>query len=139
MSKIKQEYKNHAALRFETLPGEQSQIDWGYLGEIHDIELNRSVKLYCFFIILGYSRTLYAEVFDNMRLNNFLLGHNNAFKYFGGYTRELLYDNLKSVVIKRALVAKDSEFNKRFMGFAGFYGFKPVLCSPYKPNTIIFP
>ena len=21
------------------------------------------------------------------------------------------------------------------MDFAGFYGFKPVLCRPYKPNT----
>jgi hypothetical protein len=39
------------------------------------------------------------------------------------------------VVIKRALRAKDSEFNKKFMDFAGYYGFSPILCRPYKPNT----
>ncbi|MCE3238139.1 MAG: Mobile element protein [Gammaproteobacteria bacterium] len=122
-------------MRFETLPGEQAQVDWGYLGEIYDREEKRTVKLYCFLMILGYSRMLYVEEFENMRFENFLKGHNHAFRYYGGYTRELLYDNLKSVVIKRALLAKDSNFNKKFMDFAGFYGFKPILCRPYKPNT----
>lgn len=135
VAKVKKEYRTQAIMRFETLPGEQSQVDWGYLGEIYDQNLNRTIKIHCFFMILGYSRMLYAEVFENMRLENFLLGHNNAFSYFKGYTREILYDNLKSVVIKRALLAKHSEFNKKFMDFAGFYGFKPSLCRPYKPNT----
>jgi len=63
------------------------------------------------------------------------MGHNNAFKYFGGHTKEILYDNLKSVVIKRAIRAKESKFNKKFMDFAGYYGFNPILCRPYKPNT----
>ena len=65
-------------------------------------------------MILGYSRMLYVEVFESMRFENFLQGHNNAFTYFGGYPREILYDNLKSVVIKRALSTKNSDFNKNF-------------------------
>ena len=63
------------------------------------------------------------------------MGHNLAFEYFGGYTREILYDNLKSVVIKRAFKQKDSEFNKRFTEYAGFYGFKAILARPYRPQT----
>lgn len=127
--------QKQAVLRFETLPGEQAQVDWGYFGEIYDQEQKRRIKLYCFFMILGYSRTLYIEFFERAHIENFLIGHNNAFKYFGGYTKEILYDNLKSVVIKRALRAQESEFNKKFMDFAGYYGFNPILCRPYKPNT----
>lgn len=131
----KKELKKKAVLRFETLPGEQAQVDWGYFGQFYDQREKRWIALNCFFMILGYSRTLYIEFFQRADLINFLKGHNHAFKYFGGYSREILYDNLKSVVIKRKLRAKDSEFNKKFMDFAGYYGFKPILCRPYKPNT----
>jgi transposase len=131
----KKEQRKQAVLRFETLPGEQAQADWGYFGEIYDQEQKRRIKLYCFFMILGYSRALYIEFFEKAHITNFLIGHNNAFKYFGGYTKEILYDNLKSVVIKRALRSQESEFNKKFMDFAGYYGINPILCRPYKPNT----
>ena len=86
-------------------------------------------------MVLGYSRYKYIEFFTTQNTAAFLKGHNNAFKYFKGYTKEILYDNLKSVVIKRLLKTKDSVFNKKFMDFAGYYGFKPILCRPYKPNT----
>jgi hypothetical protein len=86
-------------------------------------------------MVLGYSRMKYVEFFTNQNTTSFLKGHNNAFKYFGGSCKEILYDNLKSVVIKRRLQQKDSEMNKRFIDFSGFYGFKPVLCRPYRPQT----
>lgn len=135
VSGIKKIYRTDAVMRFETLPGQQGQVDWGHFGEIYDIELKKTVKVYCFFMILGYSRMKYIEYFTNQDTTSFLKGHNNAFKYFSGYPREILYDNLKSVVIKRRLSQKDSEMNKRFMDYAGFYGVNPVLCRPYRPQT----
>lgn len=42
---------------------------------------------------------------------------------------------MKQVVIKRLLKQSDSELNKQFEDFAGFYGFKPVLCRPYRGQT----
>ena len=30
--------------------------------------------------------------------------HQNAFRYFGGYPEEILYDNMKQVVVKRLLI-----------------------------------
>ena len=132
---VKKEFSRSAVLRFETLPGQQAQVDWGYFGTLYDQMKKKMVKLYCFFMILGYSRALYIEFFPKADLYHFLKGHNNAFRYFGGYPKEFLYDNLKSVVIKRALRAQDSVFNKKFMDFAGYYGFQPILCRPYKPNT----
>lgn len=135
VSGIKRIYKTDAVMRFETLPGQQGQVDWGHFGEIYDIELNKTVKVYCFFMILGYSRMKYIEYFTNLDTRSFLIGHNNAFKYFSGYPKEILYDNLKSVVIKRMLRQKDSEMNKRFMDYAGYYGLNPILCRPYRPQT----
>lgn len=59
----------------------------------------------------------------------------NAFRYFGGYPEEILYDNMKQVVIKRLLKQEDSTLNRQFEDFAGFYGFKPILCRPYRGQT----
>jgi hypothetical protein len=39
---------------------------------------------------------------------------------------------MKQVVIKRLLKQEDSTLNRQFEDFAGFYGFKPVLGSPYR-------
>jgi len=61
--------------------------------------------------------------------------HVNAFRYLGGYPEEMLYDNMKQVVIKRLLKQADSTLNRQFEDFAGFYGFKPVLCRPYRGQT----
>ena len=114
-----------------------NRLKWtGLTWEIfYDQSTRTTTPLYCFLMILGYSRKLYIEFFTKCDLLHFLIGHNNAFNSFGGYSREILYDNLKSVVIKRAVKAGDSEFNRKFMDFAGYYGFKPILCRPYKPNT----
>ena len=39
------------------------------------------------------------------------------------------------MVIKRLLKQEDSTLNRQFEGFAGFYGFKPILCRPYRGQT----
>lgn len=132
---IKKEYKTNAVLRFETIPGEQAQVDWGYFGEFYDQDKKKFVRLCCFVMVLGFSRTRFIHFFDGDKTDKFLKGHNLAFEYFGGYPREILYDNLKSVVIKRAFKQKDSEFNKEFLSFSGYYGYKPVLSQPYRPQT----
>jgi len=132
---LKKELEKQAYLRFETLPGEQAQVDWGICEGIYDEEQKKNINVNCFIMVLGFSRAMYIDFFENQKTESFLEGHNNAFEYFGGYTKEILYDNLKSVVIKRRLKAKDSEFNKRFMDFAGYYGFLPILARPYKPTT----
>lgn len=131
----KSEYKVKATLRFETIPGEQAQVDWGYFGDFYDQDKKKIIKLCCFVMILGYSRMRFIHFFESDDSHHFLIGHNLAFKFFGGYTREILYDNLKSVVLKRAFKQVDSEFNKEFLEFSGFYGFKAILAQPYRPQT----
>ncbi len=49
--------------------------------------------------------------------------------------QEILYDNMKQVVINRALKASESEWNALFKDFYEYYGFTPRLCRPYRPQT----
>lgn len=124
-----------ATVRFETMPGKQGQMDWGFFEDHLVYEDGKWKKLYCFLMILGYSRMRYIEFVTDMSTNTLIRCHQNAFRYFGGYPEEILYDNMKQVVIKRLLKQEDSTLNRQFEDFAGFYGFKPILCRPYRGQT----
>jgi transposase len=122
-----------AVLRYETKPGVQSQVDWGELGTIEvDGKLK---KLFCFSMVLGYSRMRYVEFTLSIDTPTLIQSHLNAFIYFSGRTQEILYDDMKQVVIKRALKSSDSEWNSLFEDFFKHYGFIPRLCRPYRPQT----
>ena len=131
----KMDLDEKATVRFETMPGQQGQMDWAYFEDYTVLENGKIQKLYCFLLILGYSRTRYIEFVTDMSTNTLIRCHANAFRYFGGYPEEILYDNMKQVVIKRLLKQEDSTLNRQFEDFAGFYGFKPVLCRPYRGQT----
>ena len=115
-----------ATVRFETMPGKQGQMDWGFFEDHLVYEDGKWKKLYCFLMILGYSRMRYIEFVTDMSTNTLIRCHQNAFRYFGGYPEEILYDNMKQVVIKRLLKQEDSTLNRQFEDFAGFYGFQPI-------------
>lgn len=118
------------------MPGEQAQVDWGFFENYKVVdEYGIERKLYCFLMILGYSRMRYIEFVADMTTETLIKCHLNAFNYFGGYTNEILYDNMKQVVIKRLLKQKDSKLKQEFEDFEGFFGFKPVLCKPYRGQT----
>ena len=111
------------------------RMDWGFFEDHLVYEDGKWKKLYCFLMILGYSRMRYIEFVTDMSTNTLIRCHQNAFRYFGGYPEEILYDNMKQVVIKRLLKQEDSTLNRQFEDFAGFYGFKPILCRPYRGQT----
>ncbi len=55
--------------------------------------------------------------------------HNQAFEYFGGVPKRMVYDNLKTVV-DTIFVGKERRFNWRFLTLANHYLFEPVACTP---------
>lgn len=122
-----------AVFRFETEPGRQAQVDWADLGFVELDGTKR--RLYCFTMILGYSRAGYAEFTLSTDASSLIRCHLNAFEYFGGCPEEILYDNMKQVVVKRALRTGESEWNTLFKDFYEYYGFIPRLCRPYRPQT----
>jgi transposase len=131
----KKDLDEKATVRFETTPGLQAQVDWAFFEDHAVLEDGQAKKLYCFLIVLGYSRMRFIEFVTDMTTNTLIRCHQDAFRYFGGYPDEILYDNMKQVVIKRLLKQEESTLNQQFEDFAGFCGFKPVLCRPYRGQT----
>ena len=66
-------------------------------------------------MILGYSRMRYIEFVTDMSTSTLIRCHINAFRYFGGYPEEILYDNMKQVVVKSLKILQD------FMGTNQFF------------------
>jgi transposase len=120
-----------AFVRFETEPGEQAQMDWSDFGWVEFDGQKR--RLWCFAMVLGYSRTLYIEFSHSQNLVSLGKAHINAFRYFGGVTDTVLYDNMKTVVLSRE--GNRIHWNPQFMDFASHYGFLPKLCLPGRKET----
>ena len=124
------EKKREVFFRIETLPGEYAQVDWANCGVV---QIGNAVrKLSCFVMVLSYSRMMYLEFTLSQCMEDFLRCHINAFKFFGGVTKKILYDNVKTVVLSR--LGKDIRFNPKFMEFAGVYLFDLRLCNPGRGN-----
>jgi transposase len=119
-----------AFFRMVTLPGEEAQVDWGFFGKLRIGNALRT--LCCFVMVLGYSRGLFARFYLDAALESFLDGHVRAFDSFGGTTRTVLYDNLKSVVLER--YGDAIRFHPRLLELAGHYHFAPKPCAPYRGN-----
>ena len=133
MRPLREEQHRQAWLRFETLPGEQAQADWAHFCGFDPF--GYSHRFYCFAMLLGFSRCLYAEFTDNMDLITLLRCHQHAFEYFSGVTKTILYDNMKQVVLDRDLMTDTIYFNPKFLDFAHHYSFQPRACWPRSPQT----
>lgn len=118
-----------ATVRFETPPGHQAQVDWAHCGSFPDAS-GQLVKLYAFVMVLGFSRMLYVEFTTSMELAQLIACHLEAFTFFGGWTRELLYDNMAQVKLPGS-----SAWNPLFLDFAHHYGFVPRTCRVRRPRT----
>jgi len=132
VSPHRRQFKKEAVRRFETEPGEQGQMDWGYLGTF---ELDgQKRKVWCFAVVLGYSRYLSAHCTTSMDLETVLLGHQRCFEDLGGIPSQIVYDNMKTVVLNRE-PGGGIHYNPRFFEFANHYRFKPVVHRPYRPRS----
>ena len=119
-----------AFFELRTLPGEQAQVDWAHFGT-HAVAGGRR-SLFAFVMVLSFSRWLFVRFFYEARLPSFLAGHAEAFHFFGGVARRLLYDNLKSAVLERKGDA--IRFHPRLLALADHYGFEPRPVAPCRGN-----
>lgn len=116
-------------VRFETPPGLQAQVDfaefrlpWG--------------KRYALLVVLGYSRLLWLQYYPRQTLSVLMRGLEEAFMAFGGVPAELLFDQMKAVIIddQREVGGKLLE-NIEFVRFAAHWGFRIRACRPYRAKT----
>jgi len=116
--------------RFETPPGQQSQIDWG---QVRTDLGGRPTRLHLFVLTLGFSRRGFYWAAPDERLPQFLEAHERAFEHFGGRTREHLYDRPR--IVCRPTEAGRFAWNATFRSFADYWGFEPRVCRPYRAQT----
>jgi transposase len=116
-------------IRFETEPGEQMQVDWAVIRR-------GSNRLSVFVATLGWSRAAYVEFVTEERVETLIEAHENAFLAFGGTPREVLYDNMRTVVLERHGYGRGRHrFHPGFLDFAHHCDFRPRLCAPYRAQT----
>jgi transposase len=123
----REEGRERAFVRFETEPGEQSQMDWGHFGNWG------GRRLYGFALTLCYSRMRYVEFTQSQDIHHLLASMVHAFRYFGGVTECVLTDRMKTVLLEET--GGELHFHKKFLEFAAYYGFVPRVCRPYRPET----
>lgn len=116
---------------FETLPGEQAQVDWGHFGNI--VIQGKRYKLYAFVFTLCWSRVSYVEFVIRLDMASFLTSLHRALEYIGGVPREILFDNAKVVVSER--VGNIVRFSEDLLHLALAYGFTPRACWTYDAET----
>jgi transposase len=116
-------------VRFETEPGRQMQADWASVGRGGN-------KLKVFIATLGWSRAAYVEFCDDEKVETLIAAHENALRFFGGVPREVLYDNMRTVVLERNTYGRGvHRFHPGFLDYARHAGFLPRLCQPYRAQT----
>jgi len=115
---------------FESLPGEQFQVDWGSFGSIDYEGFGR--PLYCFAMVEAHSRMLFVEFTHSMKLAVFIHCHINAFGFFGGCCKTIVHDNLKSAVVERD--GRLIRFNDTYLDFLMRVGAAPRACTPGAPH-----
>lgn len=119
-------------IRYETAPGEEAQVDWGYFGRFEVFGVQR--HLWCFAMVLSWSRMLYIEFVWETHEAILQRCHMNVFDYFQGVPKRILYDNMKTVAIGRRENGQ-VEWNTKFLDFAQHYGFEPRVHRPRSPKT----
>ena len=134
VSKQKKAIIKNLTIRFETIPGHQSQVDWKEsmtLKNKEGIDYNFNI----FLIVCGYSRYKYIKLTSNrtqLTLFKCLIG---AFEYFGGTTEEIVFDNMKTVVDHAKSEFKKVVINQKFNQFSKDAMFTIFTCRPYRPMT----
>jgi len=134
VSSKKENIITNLTIRFETIKGYQSQVDWKEKLKLHDINGNEYI-VSIFLIVLGNSRYKYIELTFDQTQNTLFRCMINAFQYFGGVTEEILFDNMKTIVDQVKSNYTEVVINTKALQFSKDAGFKIVTCRPYRPRT----
>ena len=109
-----------ATMRITHKPGDVIQVDWaGNTIPVFDSHTGDIYDVYLFVAVLPCSCYAYAEACSDMKSENWILSHVHAYSYFGGVTRILIPDNLKTGVIRNSRY--DTVINKSYSEMAEYY------------------
>ena len=116
-------------VRFETPAGFQGQVDFGCF----NLPWGRR---YALLVVLGYSRLLWVQFYRRQTMEILIRGLESAFEYFGGVPKELLFDQMRAVVLSDDRLSDGGlVLNTEFLRFAAHWQFRPRACRPYRAKT----
>ena len=93
-------------------------------------------KRYALVVVLAHSRPLWLQFFSRQTRAALMRGMEETFAFFGGVPAELLFDQMKAVIIddEREISGRVLE-NAEFARFAAHWGFRIRACRPYRAKT----
>ena len=120
-------------VRFETPAGSLGQVDFGTFtlpwGRRHALVI-------VLVIVLGYSRLLWLHFYPRQTIAVLMEALESAFERFGGVPEELLFDQMRAVVLSEDRAAGGGlVLNAQFLRFAAHWGIMPRSCRPYRART----
>ncbi|MFZ3372677.1 MAG: IS21 family transposase [Desulfitobacteriaceae bacterium] len=125
--------KTKATMHIGRKPGEQMEVDWaGQTAGIVDTDTGELINAYVFVAVLPCSQYAYVEAFLSMNQECWISAHVNAYKYFGGVTRILVPDNLKTGVERVSWYTP--VINKSYHEMAEHYGTAVIPARVRKPK-----
>lgn len=134
VKEIKGDMQKKATIRFETNPGLQAQVDWkermkmiSKNGEVYTVDI--------FLMILGYSRLKYIELTINKEQDTLFSCLANGFQYIDGVPKEILFDNMRTVIDQSRTRYQEPVINSKFYHFSKDMGFEVRSCIAYRPQT----
>lgn len=121
--------KADPVVRFETAPGQQMQADFTTIRRGRD-------PLKAFVATLGYSRATYVRFTAREDSDTLITCLSEAFTYFGGVPRDVLFDNASTVITARDAYGEGQHrWHPALLALAQHYGFRPRVCRPYRAKT----
>lgn len=125
--------KTKATIRILRKPGEQLEVDWaGQTASIIDRETGEMINMYIFVGVLSYSQYAYVEAFASQDQESWITAHINMYQFFGGSTRILIPDNLKTGVEKASWYSP--VINKTYHEMAEHYSTAVIPARVRKPK-----
>ncbi len=116
-------------VRFETPPGLQGQVDFAHFR----LPWGRRWAL---LVVLGFSRLLWLHFFRRQDMATLFAGLEQAFSFFEGVPHELLFDQMKSVIVDDdRLNGGRLVENAEFLRFASHWQFRARACRAYRAKT----
>jgi transposase len=125
--------RNGATMHIDRKPGETLEVDWvGGSVDIVDSDTGEIMDAYVFVGALSYSGYAYVEAFWTMTEEDWIKAHVNAYEFFGGVTRILVPDNLKTGIDKNTKT--ETVVNKAYQELSEHYGTAVIPARVRAPN-----
>lgn len=122
-----------ATMHIRRKPGEQMEVDWaGQCASCIDSVTGEIYNAYIFVAVLPSSQYAYVEAFASQNQESWITAHVHAFSFFGGITKAVIPDNLKTGVEKSNWYSP--VINKSYHEMAEHYGMAIVPARVRKPK-----